>query len=223
MNLFASLKREAAVDWASYVDHEFVRRLGDGTLPEAAFRLYLVQDYLFLIHFARAYALAIYKSRNLADMRHAKASLSAILDTEMELHVALCGQWGITPGELEATPERQATVAYTRFVLDCGMTGDLLDLHVALAPCVMGYAEIARRLAPTGAAALGRHPYRAWIAEYAGEPYQNVAQSAQRQLDELALRTMTEARFGELAKLFGTASRLEADFWQMALDAGTRA
>lgn len=37
-----------------YVDLE----LGDGTLPDAAFRMYLVQDYLFLIQFARAYALA---------------------------------------------------------------------------------------------------------------------------------------------------------------------
>jgi thiaminase/transcriptional activator TenA len=28
---------------------------------------------------------------------------------------------------------------------------------------------------------------------------------------------MTEQRFTELAALFGKASRLEADFWQMAL------
>ncbi len=34
----------------------------------------------------------------------------------------------------------------TRFVLDRGMAGDLLDLHVALAPCVLGYAEIGTAL-----------------------------------------------------------------------------
>ena len=63
-------------------------------------------------------------------------------------------------------------MAYTRFVLDCGAAGDLLDLHVALAPCVVGYAEIGRALAPHGTEALGDHPYREWIAEYASEPYQ---------------------------------------------------
>jgi thiaminase/transcriptional activator TenA len=223
MDLFARLQAEAAPDWAAYVDHDFVRRLGHGTLPEAAFRMYLVQDYLFLIQFARAYALAIYKSRNLSEMRYAKAGLSAILDVEMDLHVGLCAQWGIAPAELEATPEHRATTAYTRFVLDCGLAGDLLDLHVALAPCVIGYAEIARSLTPDGVAALDGHPYRAWIAEYAGAPYQEVAQAARQHLDELAARSLTEARFGELARLFATASRLEADFWQMGLEAAHRA
>ena len=43
--------------------------LATGELPEACFRRYLVQDYLFLIHFARAWGLAIYKSDQLAEMR----------------------------------------------------------------------------------------------------------------------------------------------------------
>lgn len=221
MDIFDRLKTAAAADWASYVEHDFVRRMGDGSLPEAAFRTYLVQDYLFLIQFARAYALAAYKSRNLADMRAAKAGLSAILDLEMDLHVRLCGRWSLSPQQLEAAPEHQATVAYTRFVLDCGVSGDLLDLHVALSPCIVGYAEISARLAKEIGPALETHPYRDWIGEYAGEPYQRVARDARRHLDALAARAMTEARFSELAALFGQASRLEADFWQMGL-AGTQ-
>jgi thiaminase/transcriptional activator TenA len=72
--------------------------------------------------------------------------------------------------DLEAAPEHAATIAYTRFVLDCGASGDLLDLHVALAPCVVGYAEIATRIASQEATTLSEHPYREWIMEYAGEP-----------------------------------------------------
>lgn len=221
MDIFDRLKAAAAADWQSYIDHYFVRQLGAGTLPHAAFRTYLVQDYLFLIQFARAYALATYKSRTLADMRAAQAGLAAILD-EMDLHVRLCGRWGLSPEDIEAAPEHQATVAYTRFVLDCGAAGDLLDLHVALAPCVIGYAEIGRNLMPNGIDALGDHPYREWIGEYAGEAYQGVATRARRHLDDLAARAMTERRFTELAALFGKASRLEADFWQMGLAAAER-
>jgi thiaminase (transcriptional activator TenA) len=218
MDIFDRLKAATAADWARYVDHPFVRQLGAGTLPQASFRTYLVQDYLFLIQFARAYALATYKCRALAEMRAAQAGLAAVL-SEMELHVRLCGRWGLSPQEIEAAPEHQATVAYTRFVLDCGAAGDLLDLHVALAPCVIGYAEIGRNLAADGVAALGDHPFREWIGEYAGEAYQDVAARARHHLDELAARAMTERRFVELAALFGKASRLEADFWQMGLDA----
>ena len=217
MTVFERLKQATAEDWNSYVDHAFVREMEAGTLPESAFRAYLVQDYLFLIQFARAYALAVYKSRSLEDMRAAQGGLNAILG-EMELHVRLCGRWGLAPTEVEAAPEHAATVAYTRYVLDCGASGDLLDLHTALAPCIVGYAEIGSRLAPA-LAARPDHPFREWISEYASEDYQGVARDAIALLDRLATRTMTEARFADLAKIFATASRLESDFWQMGLDA----
>lgn len=218
MDIFDRLKAAAPTEWASYVDHSFVRQMGQGSLPETAFRTYLVQDYLFLIQFARAWALAAYKSRRPSDIRAAQAGLAAILD-ETDLHVRLCARWGLSKADIEAAPEHQATVAYTRFVLDCGAAGDLLDLHVALSPCVIGYAEIGRALSPDGVAALGDHPYREWIGEYAGEGYQGVAAAARKHLDELAARSMTEQRFTELVAIFAQASRLEADFWQMGLAA----
>ena len=217
MDMFDRLKDTARPDWERYVDHAFVRQLGAGTLPAAAFRAYLVQDYLFLIQFARAYALATYKSRTLADLRAAQAGVAAILG-EMDLHVRLCAGWGLAPSDIEAVPEHPATIAYTRFVLDCGAAGDLLDLHVALAPCVIGYAEIGRALAPH--ANDPAHPYREWIGEYAGDAYQAIAMVARHHLDELAARSMTERRFPDLAAIFAAASRLEADFWRMGLEAG---
>ena len=58
-------------------------RLARGDLPEAAFRRYLVQDYLFLLHFARAWGLAIYKSDTLSEMRRAQSLVAATLDVEM--------------------------------------------------------------------------------------------------------------------------------------------
>ncbi len=215
--LFARLAAAADHDWQAYVDHEFVRRMGDGSLPQPAFRHYLVQDYLFLIHFARAYALAVYKGTTLEEMRAAHEGLKAILDVEMDLHVGLCAKWGLTPANLEAAPESRATMAYTRFVLETGLRGDLLDLHVALAPCVIGYAEIGRDLASMAGALDEANPYRVWIAEYSGEAYQSVAAAARKTLDDLAARSLTEERFPQLVKIFGQATRLEADFWQMGL------
>ena len=92
MRFFERLKAEASAEWRAYTEHPFISGLADGTLPEKAFRHYLVQDYLFLIEFARAYALAVYKSLQLADMREAASGLSAILDVEMNLHVKLCAR-----------------------------------------------------------------------------------------------------------------------------------
>ena len=213
MSFFDRLKAGAACEWRAYVEHPFTDALADGSLPPAAFRSYLAQDYLFLIEFARAYALAIYKAPTLGDMRHAAASLAAILDVEMDLHVRLCARWGISAANLERTPAEAATLAYTRYALDAGMRGDLLSLKVALAPCVVGYAEIARRLARHPSAA--DNPYRAWIAEYAGAPYQEIAAAAIVDLDRLAEAYLTPRREDDLIGVFREATRLETAFWDM--------
>ena len=222
MDFFERLKAAAPAEWRAYTEHPFTDALADGSLPEAAFRHYLVQDYLFLIEFARAYALAVYKSVELADMREAAGGLAAILDVEMKLHVELCASWGLAPGDLEQAPPAVEMLAYTRYVLDAGMRGDVLSLQVALAPCVIGYAEIAARLATRPGALAAANPYRAWIAEYAGGPYQEVAAKARAQLERLAERYTTPAREAELIAIFKEATRLEADFWEMGWRAGLR-
>ncbi len=142
MSLFERLKADAGPQWSDYTRHEFVQQLGAGTLPLSCFKHYLVQDYLFLIQFARAYALGVYKSPSVADMRQSLDGVKAILDDELDLHVEMCRSWGMERDMIEQAPEDTPTMAYTRFVLDAGMAGDLLDLQAALAPCVIGYAEI---------------------------------------------------------------------------------
>ena len=215
MSFFAELKTAAQAEWQAYTEHPFTDAMADSSLPEAGFRHYLVQDYLFLIEFARAYALAVYKAPTLADMRDAAAGISAILDVEMDLHVKLCGGWGLSPSDIEAAPAAAETLAYTRYVLDTGMRGDLLALKVALSPCIIGYAEIAKRLAARPGAMADTNPYRVWIAEYAGDAYQEVAAGATASLDALATRYLTPARQQELTTIFREATRLEADFWEM--------
>jgi thiaminase/transcriptional activator TenA len=217
--LFDRLVAAAGSQWPAYTRHEFVLRLARGDLPEAAFRRYLVQDYLFLLHFARAWGLAIYKSDTLAEMRRAQALVAATLDVEIGLHIDYCRRWGLSEAALRAEPEALETVAYTRFVLDRGLAGDRLDLEVALAPCIIGYAEIARERAADPGTRRDGNPYRDWLDMYAGAEYQNLACEAAAALDEQFARRGGEGRFPTLAAAFATATRLEADFWQMGLAA----
>jgi len=218
MTLFERLKADAAPQWSDYTRHVFVRQLGDGSLPLDCFKHYLVQDYLFLIQFARAYALGVYKSPDVADMRQSLEGVKAILDVELDLHVELCGSWGMPREAIETAPEDTPTMAYTRFVLDAGMSGDLLDLQVALAPCIVGYAEIGTALQADGADH-ERNPYRRWIREYADDAYQELARGFSAWLDRTAEQVLTEHRYPRVLSLFEKACRLECDFWQMGLTA----
>lgn len=215
--LFESLKRASSAEWASYVDHPFVRALGQGALPEAAFRRYLGQDYLFLVHFARAYGLAAFKGETIEDIRQAALGLDAMINVEMGLHVSFSAGWGLTEAEMAALPEADATLAYTRFVLERGLAGDLLDLHVALAPCIVGYAEIGQALAARHADTLSANPYRAWVEMYASDDYRSVADAEVAYLDTLMARRGGPGRLDGLIATFRRATRLEAAFWDMGL------
>jgi thiaminase/transcriptional activator TenA len=217
--LFDRLAAAAGDGWRAYTRHEFVRLLARGGLPEAAFRRYLVQDYLFLLHFARAWGLAVYKSETLAEMRRAQALMAATLDVEIGLHVEYCRGWGLSEAAMAAEPEAPETIAYTRFVLDRGLAGDRLDLEIALAPCMIGYAEIARERMADPETRLAGNPYREWLDMYAGDDYQGLARDMAAALDEQFARRGGEGRFPSLAASFATAARLEADFWQMGLAA----
>ncbi|SFO91597.1 TenA family protein [Tranquillimonas alkanivorans] len=213
------LWREAAgTAWRDYTRHAFVEGLRDGTLPRAAFLRYLVQDYVFLIHFSRAWALAVTKAETLDEMRACAATVNALIDDEMRLHVKTCAAEGIGEDELFTAEEAPENLAYTRYVLDAGHSGDFLDLMAALAPCVLGYGEIGARLA----AEAGETPYADWIATYGGYDYQSVCRDVGALIDGAVVRRLGERpqespRWARLCQRFTTATRLEVDFWGMGL------
>jgi thiaminase/transcriptional activator TenA len=217
MTFIDELRDAVRPEWDAYIGHRFVTQLGAGTLPLPAFQDYLLQDYLFLLQFARAHALAAYKSTTLEDLERGSAALSTTL-SEMTLHTDFARSWGISPEQMLTTEERTGTTAYTRYVLDVASRGDLLDLLVAMAPCAIGYGVIGLNLSPE----LERedHPYRAWIADYAGEAYQAMVREETMRLDVLAERALTPYRRTALVETFRRAVLLETAFWEQSVDVG---
>jgi len=218
MTLFDTLLQANRHDWQKYVQHPFVQQIGDGTLPAKCFEHYLKQDYVFLLHFARCFGLAVFKSTTVEEVRQAKASLVGIVDVELDLHVEYCARWGLTEDDLAATIESTSNMAYTRYVMERGLSGDLLDLNVALAPCIIGYAEVANYLLSQSTTVRDGNPYDEWITMYASDEYQEVANAHKATLNKVDLKSLDPKRVSDLSGTFGSATRLEVDFWQMGID-----
>lgn len=212
-----ALWRAGAPSWDAYARHAFVSGLGDGTLPREAFLHYLVQDYVFLVHFSRAWSLGVVKAETLGEMKVCASTVDALVNREMALHVQTCAAEGIDEATLFAAREEVENLAYTRYVMDAGLQGDFLDLMAALAPCVMGYGEIGARLA----ASATDTPYRDWIDTYAGEDYQQVCRDVGAMIDAAVARRIgnpaTSPRWATLQDRFSTATALEVGFWDMGL------
>ncbi|MCV6585548.1 MAG: thiaminase II [Marinibacterium sp.] len=216
---FAAWRDAAGQHWPAYTEHAFVQGLGDGTLPEDCFLHYLKQDYVFLMHFARAWALLVTKAETHDEMRLAAGTVHGLMNEEVALHVETCARAGIDEDTLFATREARANLAYTRYVLDAGHSGDLLDLLAALAPCVMGYGEIGTRLAATRSS----DRYIGWINTYSGTVYQQICHDVGALIDAAVARRIGDApqtspRWPSLCDRFTMATELEVGFWDMGLN-----
>lgn len=219
-NVFAGWRASAIGQWNAYTRHHFVEGLKDGSLPRAAFLYYLQQDYIFLVHFARAWAVAVAKSDTLREMKVAATTVDALVNHEMQLHVDICAREGIDEEQLFSAREAPQNLAYTRYVLDCGYSGGFLDLMAALAPCVLGYGEIGLRLSAESSSPT----YQRWIQTYGGSDYQDVCRDVGAMIDEavehrLGPRFITAPQWTTLCRIFQTATELEAGFWGMGLEA----
>ena len=217
--IFNLLRENHKDNWLLYTKHEFINKLSNDTLKEEKFLNYLIQDYLFLIQFSKAWSLAILKSDNLEEMKIAASTVNDLINFEMELHVTLCANYGISKSDLENADEENANIAYTRYVLELGYSGDFLDLLSSLAPCVLGYGEIGLNCQNSNPKTL---MYKKWIETYSSIEYQDVCKNVSGLIDKaflLRLGTNFENtyKWKKVNQIFKKATLLEVDFWNMAI------
>ena len=217
--VFNLLKEKNLKNWLLYTKHDFVNLLSSDTLKEKYFLNYLIQDYLFLIQFSKAWSLAVLKSDTLEEMKIAANTVNDLINFEMELHIKLCGSYNISKNDLESANEENENIAYTRYVLELGYSGDFLDLLSALAPCVLGYGEIGKN----GKNLKIKTPmYKKWIDTYSSDEYQDVCKNVANLIDQAFLLRLgsdyvNTYKWNKVNKIFNKATLLEIDFWNMAL------
>jgi thiaminase II len=211
-------RSDIQVPWKEYTQHEFVQRMGDGTLPVEKFMYYLVQDYLFLVQFARANALSAYKSSSLPDIGRSVQQV-VTLQEEIKYHIDFCKEYGLSEEDIVNEEEDQATTAYTRYVLDVGMSQDYLALQIALLPCLIGYGIIAKRLYEDPNTVRVGSRYWKWIEQYVASEYREAMMRGSDLIEKFATG-LSPQRVEELAGIFVHATNMERGFWDMGLRAG---
>jgi thiaminase/transcriptional activator TenA len=211
---FSDQLREAATDvWKAQHEHPFVRGIGEGTLDPERFRFYVRQDYVFLIEYGRALALACARAPRLGLMERFAGLAQSTLRTEMDLHRAYAADWGISMEELERERPHTATRAYTDFLLRTAALGDFGELVAALLPCMWGYSELGQRLAQDGRPT--EELYARWIDMYSGEEFANLARWCREVCDEAAAGAGEDGK-RRMREAFVASSRYELDFWESA-------
>ena len=186
------------------LDHPFVRRLGDGSLPPKIFARYMAQDAFYLEAFFRAYALAAARSEGRHDTAVVFHHLMGGVLDELAMHAKSAAELGIDLAAVEPLP---ATTAYVELLMATAWNRDLGETITVMTPCMSLYAFLGRSLAEERR---DQHPYRRWIDAYSGEEMTELARRLEGLIDEHADDTP------EVHHLYRRAMECELAFFDAA-------
>lgn len=200
--------------WESYLTHPFVKGIGDGSLEKEKFRFYMIQDYLYLLEYAKVFAFGVIKSKDENLMRKFAGFVHGTLDGEMNIHKEYMQRLGITPEEIKNAKTSLANQSYTSYMLDVANSGDPLDILVAVLSCQWSYEVIGRHVAKAEGAM--EHPlYGQWVQGYCSKEYERMTDEMIDYINMLG-ENISREKINYLKKIFVNCSRYEYQFWEMA-------
>ncbi len=200
--------------WKSYLEHPFVKQLGEGTLPPDLFRFYMIQDYLYLLEYSKVFALGVIKSKEEELMRKFASMVHNTLNGEMNIHKIYMQRLGISKEEIKAAKQSLANRSYTSYMMEVSYNGDVLDVLIAILSCAWSYQVIGEHHASIPNAT--QHPiYGEWIKGYSSEQYRKDTQELIDLTDKLG-EGISQKRIEQLKTIFISCSRYEYAFWDMS-------
>ena len=212
--LCARLRRAADQVWDACLHHPFVKCIGDGTLPVEKFQYYMLQDYLYLVDYARVFAAGVEKAGEEDVMQRFAQSVAGILNGEMNIHRAYMQRLGITARQVEGVKPALDNLSYTSYMQAVAQRGSAMEIVAAILACSWSYAEIGQALARIPGAA--EHPfYGEWVRGYASENYDAENRSLMDLMNRMG-EAATEEQLARAEEIFVNCSRYELRFWDMA-------
>ena len=209
--LFSEVKKI----WDGYLEHPFVKGIGEGTLDKEKFKNYLIQDYLYLKDYAKVFAMGLVKAETMKEMKIYNESIKGVLDDETAVHVNYLKDFGLSTEEVEAYKSELTTESYTNYMLGIALKGDSKDIAMTIMPCTWSYYYIGKHLYETYKENLKDNFYAPWIEGYASNEFRECAQEWIDYIDDIC-KDISEVKKEKLKDIFIKSSLYEMEFWNMA-------
>lgn len=200
--------------WNAYLEHPFVKGIGEGDLDEEKFKHYLKQDYVYLIEYSRIFAIGASKSRDLKSMTMFADLLHGTMNFEMDLHRDYAEKFGISNKELEETEPSATMTAYTSYMLNKAQSGGVENATAAVLACAWSYNYIGQKLSKWPGA-LEHELYGNWVKMYASEGFTKIADDCKDLLNAITAGKPAE-ELKALEEIVVQTSYFEYMFWDMA-------
>lgn len=199
--------------WTSFYDHPFVDGIGSGKLDIEKFKFYMIQDYLYLLDYAKVYSLGAIKATDEETMGKFSSLADGILNTEMSIHRNYMQKLGITSEELKNTKMSLSNISYTHYMLAVSYAGGVAEVAVSLLSCLWSYEFIGKHL--YNKYGIQDNFYADWIKGYISDDYHKLNEWLLALVNKHA-EGISAAQKEKLIDIFVNTSRYEGLFWDMA-------
>ena len=203
--------------WDRYLEHPFVKGIGEGTLDKEKFKKYLIQDYLYLKDYAKVFALGLVKAKTMKDMKFYSDSIRGTLEDETQVHTNYLRYFGLSDEAVEKYRCELTTASYTSYMLAIASKGGSKEIAMTIMPCTWSYYYIGKKLKETYKENLEDNFYKSWIESYSCEGYEQVARTSIEFVNTLS-ENIDENKKEKLKDIFIKASIHEMKFWDMAYE-----
>lgn len=200
--------------WDKYNEHPFVKGIADGTLPLENFQFYMIQDHLYLMQYAKVFALGVLKAKNESDMRLFSSLIAATLDTENALHQDYLRRLNISQEMIAQAKPSIVTDSYTNYMIAIAEKEGLGELMAAVLSCSWSYKLIGDFMEKFPGAT-EQEFYGEWVNMYISDGYRSSNQLMIDMVDRLT-EGYTEQQIQNLEHIVYVCSQYEYMFWDMA-------
>lgn len=190
----------------------FNQELLQGTLSQARFQHYIIQDAHYLEGFARALALASAKGPSADEVVHFAGAAQTAIIVERSLHSDFFDLFGISQAEFQAAEPTPVCEHYVSYLLRVAALEPFEVAVGALLPCFWIYREVGKHIHARAAA---NNPYQAWIETYAGEEFEAAVDAVIAVVDKVAAAAAPPMQ-ARMRHAFRRATQLEWMFWDSA-------
>lgn len=215
MSFSRSLKQKAIKVWEDGYNHPFVQELGAGTLNKEKFEFYLLQDYLYLLEYAKVFAMAMIKSDDEKMLANLSSITKSIFVDEMQVHKLYMKEFGIVQDEVSSVKASLFNRTYTANMLATAQKGDLVETLATVFPCAWTYCEYAKRLKEDFKDCFENNFYKSWIETYSGDEFEQSFEWFYDAIDEL-VENKTDKEKRKIEEIFISSVEFEYMFWEMA-------
>lgn len=207
------LRERSESDWTAATEHRFVRELADGTVDDAVFRRYLVQDYAFVGTLTSAFGYAVGQAPTMEARSSLTEFLGTLTDEENDYFERSFDTLDVPVNDRTDPPRADVTEAFEDLLIRAALEGDYEETLAVLVPAEWIYLS----WATAASDAPEKFYLREWIELHDTPEFEAFVEWLRRELDEYG-PSLHERRQRRIERLFRRTVALEVAFFDAAYE-----